>query len=152
MNIHHSSDFEISLEDEDSEPHFSAEIDAAGTDGDDLPVLTEVVNDRVEPYIGESTPIILEPITPEPAAFDAVALAGPEDATNLMAERLIALETAISRHIEDWMSNELPQLLSRELDEFADRIRVKAVAHLRSTLLPLISTEIADNLDDDRNT
>lgn len=152
MNIHHSSDFEISLEDEDSEPHFSAEIDAAGTDGDDLPVLTEVVNDRVEPYIGESTPIILEPITPEPAAFDAVALAGPEDATNLMAERLIALETAISRHIEDWMANELPQLLSRELDEFADRIRVKAVAHLRSTLLPLISTEIADNLDDDRNT
>ncbi|MBN9694358.1 MAG: hypothetical protein J0L85_01015 [Zoogloea sp.] len=152
MNIHHSSDFEISLEDEDSEPHFSAEIDAAGTDGDDLPVLTEVVNDRVEPYIGESTPIILEPITPEPAAFDAVALASPEDATNLMAERLIALETAISRHIEDWMSNELPQLLSRELDEFADRIRVKAVAHLRSTLLPLISTEIADNLDDDRNT
>lgn len=152
MNIHHSSDFEISLEDEDSEPHFSAEIDATGTDGDDLPVLTEVVNDRVEPYIGESTPIILEPITPEPAAFDAVALAGPEDATNLMAERLIALETAISRHIEDWMSNELPQLLSRELDEFADRIRVKAVAHLRSTLLPLISTEIADNLDDDRNT
>lgn len=152
MNIHHSSDFEISLEDEDSEPHFSAEIDAAGTDGDDLPVLTEVVNDRVEPYIGESTPIILEPITPEPAAFDAVALACPEDATNLMAERLIALETAISRHIEDWMANELPQLLSRELDEFADRIRVKAVAHLRSTLLPLISTEIADNLDDDRNT
>lgn len=152
MNIHHSSDFEISLEDEDSEPHFSAEIDAAGTDGDDLPVLTEVVNDRVEPYIGESTPIILEPITPEPAAFDAVALASPEDATNLMAERLIALETAISRHIEDWMANELPQLLSRELDEFADRIRVKAVAHLRSTLLPLISTEIADNLDDDRNT
>jgi len=152
MNIHHSSDFEISLEDEDSEPHFSAEIDAAGTDGDDLPVLTEVVNDRVEPYIGESTPIILEPITPEPAAFDAVALTGPEDATNLMAERLIALETAISRHIEDWMANELPQLLSRELDEFADRIRVKAVAHLRSTLLPLISTEIADNLDDDRNT
>jgi len=152
MNIHHSSDFEISLEDEDSEPHFSAEIDAAGTDGDDLPVLTEVVNDRVEPYIGESTPIILEPITPEPAALDAVALASPEDATNLMAERLIALETAISRHIEDWMSNELPQLLSRELDEFADRIRVKAVAHLRSTLLPLISTEIADNLDDDRNT
>ena len=152
MNIHHSSDFEISLEDEDTEPHFSAEIDAAGTDGDDLPVLTEVVNDRVEPYIGESTPIILEPITPEPAAFDAVALASPEDATNLMAERLIALETAISRHIEDWMANELPQLLSRELDEFADRIRVKAVAHLRSTLLPLISTEIADNLDDDRNT
>jgi hypothetical protein len=152
MNIHHGSDFEISLEDEDSEPHFSAEVDAAGTDGDDLPVLTEVVNDRVEPYIGESTPIILEPITPEPAAFDTVALADTEDATNLMAERLIALETAISRHIEDWMANELPQLLSRELDEFADRIRVKAVAHLRSTLLPLISTEIADNLDDDRNT
>ncbi|KAB2968734.1 MAG: hypothetical protein F9K15_08180 [Zoogloea sp.] len=67
-----------------------------------------------------------------------------------MAERLIALETAISRHIEDWMANELPQLLSRELDEFAERIRIKAVAHLRSTLLPLISTEIADNLDDDK--
>lgn len=150
MNIQHSSDFEISLEDEDTEPHFSAEIDAGNTDGDDLPVLTEVVSERVEPYIGESTPIILEPITPDPEPFEAPAVIGPETAANLMAERLIALETAISRHIEDWMANELPQLMSRELDEFADRIRVKAVAHLRSTLLPLISTEIADNLDDDK--
>lgn len=152
MNIHHSSDFEISLEDEDTEPHFSAEVDTDSADGDDLPVLTEVVSERVEPYIGESTPIILEPLTPDPAPFAAPAGIGPEAATNLMAERLIALETAISRHIEDWMANELPQLMSRELDEFADRIRVKAVAHLRSTLLPLISTEIADNLDDDRST
>lgn len=152
MSIHHSSDFEISLEDEDTEPHFSAEIDENNADGDDLPVLTEVVTDRVEPYIGESTPIILEPLTPEPELLDVPPTIAPEAATNLMAERLIALETAISRHIEDWMANELPQLLSRELDEFADRIRVKAVAHLRSTLLPLISTEIADNLDDDRNT
>lgn len=152
MSIHHSSDFEISLEDEDTEPHFSAEIDEDNADGDDLPVLTEVVTERVEPYIGESTPIILEPLTPEPELLEVLPTIAPEAATNLMAERLIALETAISRHIEDWMANELPQLLSRELDEFADRIRVKAVAHLRSTLLPLISTEIADNLDDDRNT
>ncbi|KAB2962776.1 hypothetical protein, partial [Zoogloea sp.] len=65
MNIQHGSDFEIALEDEDTEPHFSADIDAVSPDGDDLPVLTEVVNERVEPYIGESTPIILEPITPD---------------------------------------------------------------------------------------
>ncbi len=152
MNIHHSSDFEISLEDEDNEPHFSAETDGDNADVDDLPVLTEVVTERIEPYIGESTPIILEPLTPEPELLEVLPTIEPEAATNLMAERLIALETAISRHIEDWMANELPQLLSRELDELADRLRVKAVAHLRSTLLPLISTEIADNLDDDRNT
>jgi len=152
MNVPHNSDFEISLEDEDTEPHFSAETDGDNVDVDDLPVLTEVVTERIEPYIGESTPIILEPLTPEPELLGVLPTIEPEAATNLMAERLIALETAISRHIEDWMANELPQLLSRELDEFADRIRVKAVAHLRSTLLPLISTEIADNLDDDRNT
>lgn len=152
MNVPHNSDFEISLEDEDTEPHFSAETDGDNADVDDLPVLTEVVTERIEPYIGESTPIILEPLTPEPELLEVLPTIEPEAATNLMAERLIALETAISRHIEDWMANELPQLLSRELDEFADRIRVKAVAHLRSTLLPLISTEIADNLDDDRNT
>jgi hypothetical protein len=136
-------DFEISLDDEDTPP-----LDALA-EGDDLPVLTDVVEERIEPYIGElTTPIILEPVgeeTPQKAAAQFLAPASP--APDHLAERLVALDTAISRHIEEWVNNELPQLVSRELDDLAERLREAAAAHLRATLLPAISAEIADTLD-----
>ena len=135
MNTHPDSEFEISLDDEDIE-HLTEKPDvpdrhnanfAAAPEADDLPVLTDVVDEYPEPFIGESTPIIL----------------GQDE----LAERLVALDTAISRHIEDWVANELPQLISRELDELAERLSHKAAAHLRTSLLPLVSSEIADTLD-----
>lgn len=149
---------EISLDDEEAE-HLIERTDAlihrhesfaAPSEPDDLPVLTDVVDERAEPFIDETAPIILEPAGPEPAFQDArtepvfTVLSGPID----QAERLVALDTAISRHIEDWVANELPQLVSRELDDLADRLRNAAAAHLRATLLPLISAEIAEQLDE----
>jgi predicted alpha/beta-fold hydrolase len=114
-------------------------------------VLTDVVDERIEPYIGDSEPIILEPMTPEAELTDAapVLATGITMAPVDLAERLVTLDTAISRLIEDWVANELPQLVSRELDDLAERLRVKASAHLRATLQPLISAEIANTLDDD---
>ena len=139
---HPHHELEISLDDEDTDHHLGQPAAPgqrhAGPDADDLPVLTDVVDERLEPFIGETTPIILEPVDTEPA----IALAD----TNRV-ERFVSLDTAISRHIEDWIATELPQLVSRELDELAERLSHKAAAHLRATLLPLVSAEISEALD-----
>jgi hypothetical protein len=150
-------ELEISLDDEEAE-HLIERTDAlihrhesfaAPSETDDLPVLTDVVDERLEPFIGEAAPIILEPVSPEPippeARTEPVFALPPAPIDQ--AERLVALDTAISRHIEEWVANELPQLVSRELDDLAERLRSAAAAHLRATLLPLVSAEIADQLD-----
>lgn len=145
MTAAHKPDLEISLDDED----LTAPLDELD-EGDDLPVLTDVVEERIEPYIGESVPpIILEPINDEPDPEPAIApIPSAGQSADHLAERLVALDTAISRHIEEWVNNELPQLVSRELDDLAERLREAAAAHLRATLLPVLSAEIADTLDD----
>lgn len=143
MNTPNKPDVEISLDEED----VTAPLDEQD-EGDDLPVLTDVVEERIEPYIGESSaPIILEHIEPSstPDSMSAPYAGQPADH---LAERLVALDTAISRHLEEWVNNELPQLVSRELDDLAERLREAAAAHLRATLLPTLSAEIAETLDE----
>lgn len=145
MNATHKPDLEISLDNDDP-----TSLDALD-EGDDLPILTDVVDERIEPYIGESmTPIILEPVSGDIAPEPGIPLpeAPCSQPADLLAERLVALDTAINRHIEEWVNNELPQLVSRELDDLAERLRQAAAAHLRATLLPALSAEIADTLDD----
>lgn len=149
MNTPRNPDFEISLEDEEAEPAPQQDNVAASTDLDDLPVLTDVVDERVEPYIGHNEPIILEPVSPDMDFALAPPVAGIAAPPADLAERLVTLDTAISRLVDDWVANELPQLVSRELDDLAERLRVAASAHLRATLQPLISAEIANTLDDD---
>ena len=72
MSITPNPEMEVSLDDEEAE-HLIARTDAlihrhesfaAPSETDDLPVLTDVVDERIEPYIGETSPIILEPVTP----------------------------------------------------------------------------------------
>jgi hypothetical protein len=146
MNTSHKPEFEIPLEDEEAEglPH-RPEAPEAG-DGDDLPVLTDVVDERIEPFIGDNEPIILEPVGPEPELDDDLPVL---TATPDLAGRIVELDIAINRLIEDWVATELPQLVSRELDALAERLRVKAVTQLQHSLQPLISAEIARLLDSD---
>lgn len=148
MNTPRNPEFEISLEDEEAESSRNHDDEPTSIDGDDLPVLTDVVDERIEPYIGDSEPIILEPMHSEAELAHTAPPAGITQAPGDLAERLVTLDTAISRLIEDWVANELPQLVSRELDDLAERLRLKASAHLRATLQPLISAEIANTLDD----
>lgn len=161
MTPHPKTELEIPLDDEDGEVLIEKAAlmhrpdSFVAPDDDDLPVLTDVVDERVEPFIGDAATIILEPTSDEPAIGEpemldetpviAAETALPDD----LAERLVALDTAIARHIENWVATELPQLISRELDELAARISDKAAAHLRATLLPVVSAEIADTLDND---
>lgn len=159
MTSHPKTELEIPLEDEDGDVliekaaalmHRHERLIAA--DDDDLPVLTDVVEERIEPFIGERAPIVLTPADDEPAlgepeiVDDSPVIAPAAAAVDFQAQ-LVALDAAIARHIEHWVANELPQLVSRELDELAARIGDKAAAHLRATLLPAVSAEIADTLD-----
>ena len=151
------AELEIPLEDEDADPlfekadaliqrHASFAIDP---ELDDLPVLTDVV--ETPPPALDAAPTTepaepAEPDAPLPDLAAATAAAARAEADRL-AERLVLLDTAISRHIQEWVATELPQLVSRELDDLAERLQATAASHLRATLLPLISGEIADTLD-----
>jgi hypothetical protein len=151
------AELEIPLEDEDADPlfekadaliqrHASFAIDP---ELDDLPVLTDVV--ETPPPALDAAPTTepaepAEPDAPLPDLAAATAAAARAEADRL-AERLVLLDSAISRHIQEWVATELPQLVSLELDDLAERLQATAASHLRATLLPLISTEIADTLD-----
>ena len=110
---HPKTELEIPLDDEDGEVLIEKAAlmhrpdSFVAPDDDDLPVLTDVVDERVEPFIGDADPIILEPTSDEPAIGEpelldetpviATETALPDD----LAERLVALDTAIARHIEN---------------------------------------------------
>ena len=148
------AELEIPLEDDDADPlfekadaliqrHASFAIDP---ELDDLPVLTDVVETPPPALDAAPTTEPAEPDAPLPDLAAATAAAARAEADRL-AERLVLLDTAISRHIQEWVATELPQLVSLELDDLAERLQATAASHLRATLLPLISTEIADTLD-----
>ncbi len=96
---------------------------------EDLPVLTDVV---------------------DPAELPTTPLAAPPHGEqNRLAEQLVGLDTEISREVEAWFATEFPQLLSRELDKFSDRLQEETLAHLRATLLPALSERISRRLEDE---
>lgn len=150
------AELEIPLEDEDADPLFEkadALIQrhasfAIESELDDLPVLTDVVEPPA-PVTAAAPSAVPAPSAAEPPLPDlaaAIAAAAQAEADRL-AERLVVLDSAINRHIQEWVATELPQLVSRELDDLAERLQAAAASHLRATLLPLISGEIADTLD-----
>lgn len=103
---------------------FGANEPSPGTIDDDLPILTEIIDD----FPGAEAPL--------PGARDVS-----------LAEQLIELDTELNREIENWFARELPQLLASELEVFSRQLREKALAHLRVTLLPTLSARIASRLD-----
>lgn len=108
---------------------------------DDLPLLTDVVDDlMIEPLLGAdaptdpaTTPQPPKPPPPQPSAGISVEL----------TELLVNLDTELAREVENWFADELPQLVTRELDRFAQRLREEATAHMRATLIPALSERIA---------
>lgn len=99
-----------------------------GSDPDeDLPILTEVVE-----HFDEQDTIVPADLPPAPVE---------------VAEFLIDLDTELAREIEFWFANELPQLLSSELDRVSERLRTEALGHMRATLIPALSERIAARLD-----
>lgn len=134
----------------------------AGTefDDDDLPILTEIVEDFELPA-GLATTSTRSPsgFEQEPSTLardtDTPPMAAPtpstrpeEDALSArLAERLIELDTEIAREIGAWVAAEMPQILARELDQLASRVQAEMQAHLRATLLPKLSARVGRLLD-----
>jgi len=146
-------------------------------DDDDLPILTEVIegvdlpaeiflpvepSSFVTPPPATSSPAFIRtPLQPTPPAEAARPAAEPPAPTappppsaaaaeQQLAERLVELDTAIAREIDEWAARELPQIIARELDRLGERIQDEALAHLRATLLPGISARVS-NLFEDRS-
>lgn len=132
-------------------------------DDDDLPILTEVVEDFELPHALPLTPARARtgferppfPPTPEavaaaaamPAASTPSAAALQDALSARLAERLVELDTEIAREIGNWVAMEMPQILARELDQLASRVQAEMQAHLRATLLPELSARVGSLLD-----
>ena len=90
---------------------------------------------------------------PQPAPSAAESAASPPARSaaaqeQQLAERLVELDTAIAREIDEWAARELPQIIARELERLGERIQDEALAHLRATLLPGISARVSSLFDD----
>lgn len=142
-------------------------------DDDDLPILTEIVDElelppeRTEQAARPLPPLsataaltasvstafsaspIAEPSRPStPGAPSATARMSTEDRiTYQIAERLVELDTQIARSINEWMDKELPQLLQRQLEHLSEQLQTEMQAHLRATLLPELSAHISAQLE-----
>nr|WP_211165731.1 hypothetical protein [Azoarcus sp. TTM-91] len=133
---------------------------------DDLPILTDVVDEdelppeallppKRAPLPGVAPSVAPAPLPPQPPVQPAQAFSAPAPTPSAapatlnprQVEQLVRLDTEISREVEAWLANELPQILSRELDSLAERVRTQTLAHLRATLLPALSERIARRLD-----
>lgn len=101
---------------------------------EDLPILTEVIDDDELTVVTDIIPAF---VPPPPVPQETIEL----------AEALVRLDSDVARAVEGWFSNELPQLLTRELDKLSDRLQEEAIAHLRATLLPAISEKISRSLE-----
>lgn len=119
---------------------------------DDLPLLTDVIEDFHAPT--PDTPFAAKPAT---AATHDATITPPtvaprlvgDDPTVLLAERLVDIDTVLSREIENWFNTELPPLVERELQQCTQRIREQAIAHMRATLVPRLSESLAQRMADD---
>ncbi|MDA0236787.1 MAG: hypothetical protein OSW71_18100 [Proteobacteria bacterium] len=89
---------------------------------------------------------------PAPSAAESAAASPPARSAaaqeQQLAERLVELDTAIAREIDEWAARELPQIIARELERLGERIQDEALAHLRATLLPGISARVSSLFDD----
>lgn len=87
-----------------------------------------------------------------PSAAESAAASPPARSAaaqeQQLAERLVELDTAIAREIDEWAARELPQIIARELERLGERIQDEALAHLRATLLPGISARVSSLFDD----
>ena len=147
-----------------------ASCDSPLADDDDLPILTEIVDElELPPERTEQAARPLPPLSATAtltasvsAAFSASPIAEPtatqapsatarmsaEDRiTYQIAERLVELDTQIARSISAWMDKELPQLLQRQLEHLSEQLQTEMQAHLRATLLPELSAHISAQLE-----
>ncbi len=115
----------------------------AALDDEDLPILTDVVDD-LELVQEPATAGAQSPGATEPAS--APAAQGAPAAPARPGEAQKDLEQALLREVESWITSEMPRILARELDQLGERLREEMLAHLQSTLAPRLSGRQAADL------
>lgn len=116
--------------------HKRSDGETANEGFDELPILTDVVDE---------TELSRRPLQPAPPPLETRETASGVESTEVI-EHLLSLETEINRAISEWFANEMPQIVSRELDRFSERLRDEVVWHARATLLPDLSEQISARL------
>jgi hypothetical protein len=89
----------------------------------------------VKPQTVQAPPPPAPPTPPEPSAQ-----------TQHVINELKLLDTFIVGELENWMRDELPVLVVREIARLNERLRNEAIAHARATLLPKLSEHIAEQI------
>ena len=140
--------------------------------GEDLPLLEDVAEPPLAPAGQATTPLPADTQFEELAARHAEEIAvlkaeqaaalarlasaeeALEAATHLattrkmrVAEQLIEFDAHLAQTLDAWISRELPQIVSRELDDLRDRIRTQTLAQLHATLIPELSEKLSETLD-----
>ena len=142
------SDMEAPRHAQDPEPAFD--------DDDDLPILTEIVEDLDLPptWSGHkaadaaAASIFHTRPAPAPAVTTADQAGHRAAVAQLLAEELVELDPELARKVADWVAVEFQQVLDRELERLGERVRAEMLAHLRATLLPELSAQVSTLLDD----
>ena len=125
-------------------------------DDDDLPILTEIVDDLDLPptWSGHkaadaaAASIFHTRPAPAPAVTTADQAGHRAAVAQHLVEKLVELDTEIARKVADWVAVEFQQVLDRELERLGERVRAEMLAHLRATLLPELSAQVSTLLDD----
>ena len=125
-------------------------------DDDDLPILTEIVDDLDLPPTwsthkaadAAAASIFHTRPAPTPALSAADQATHRAAVAQHLAEKLVELDTEIARKVADWVAVEFQQVLDRELERLGERVRAEMLAHLRATLLPELSAQVSTLLDE----
>lgn len=140
--------------------------------GEDLPLLEDIAEPPLAPAVRSSAPLPADTRLEELAARHAEEIAALEaeqaealarlaraesalDAANRLAstrkmrvaEHLIEFDAHLAQTLEAWISRELPQIVSRELDGLHERIRAQTLAQLHATLVPELSEKLSETLE-----
>ena len=137
-------------------PRHAQDPDPAFDDDDDLPILTEIVEDLDLPptWSGHkaadaaAASIFHTRPAPTPAVSVTDQATHRAAVAQHLAEKLVELDTEIARKVADWVAVEFQQVLDRELERLGERVRAEMLAHLRATLLPELSAQVSTLLDD----
>ena len=83
------------------------------------------------------------------AGRQASLTASPVSAsTQMLVEKVLSLETTLTRLVDEWFARELPKIIEREIKYLPVRIREEALTHMHVTLFSQVSEEIAQQIGD----
>ncbi len=100
-------------------------------EGDDLPVLTDIVDSRPEQPSGITPPLTPEPLPVEPPVRRAV-------------DCLPMQRQAMTAQLATWLDQELPQIVMRVLDGYTDQLVAQISLEARAKLLPRLRAALEE--------